>query len=134
MTVPQFMRQAPFCMIPLDLIFRADGNLSDLRTFAALDFKCGKRGWWYGPMSDILTITKMADSTVRNSIKRLEKWGYIQTRQMDKQHEFVLHFTILARNVAAPAISDEGVRRYSGGGSADTVANHPIEKPQRETL
>ena len=148
MTVPtQMMRQAPFCMVPLDLMFHAEVTRADLQVFAVLDFKCGKRGWWYGPIADICKTGQcMGDSTVRKSIDFLERAGYIQTRKLGKAHDFVLHFTILARNVPAPALDERTLRQKMSGPSARKIADPPPEnertlrqkmsgasKPQRET-
>ncbi len=93
---------APFTITPYSMITDADIQASDMKAYGYIDYRAGKRGWCYCPVSDICETIHLSDKMVRLAIKKLEQKGYITTRRLGRQHAFTLLFTIPSRVQSAP--------------------------------
>lgn len=100
--------EALWCKVPMDLILDEEITKSDLKVFGYIDYRIGKRGAWYMPISEIKEGVHLSDKMVRLAVEKLERKGYITTKRLGKEHKFVLLFGIVARTQEAsqPSTSD----------------------------
>ena len=115
--------QAPFSQIPLDLLVAPGITPAAIVVYGYLDFLSGKRGWWRGPIVEVLEAMghKYDHSTFRAACKLLVVGGWIATKQLGKGHGFVLLFSIVPQTRSIP-VTATATPPIDGGGSADFPA------------
>ncbi|MEX0782142.1 MAG: hypothetical protein WD557_05790 [Dehalococcoidia bacterium] len=86
--------------MPLSLAFSDALTATDLRVYAAIDYRCGKSGEWYGRQSEIRELIgerRVAPRTVRESVDKLRELGFILTKRLGADKSTVLLYAIPAR-------------------------------------
>ena len=77
-------------------------TLTDLRVYAYIDHRCGKRGYWYGPQREIAADMEISERAVRESVGRLVDWGYLETERQGIKRGTVLLYTMVPVMAAVP--------------------------------
>jgi len=89
--------EATWCKMPMDLICDDDITKSDLKVFGYLAHRAGPRGWFYAPISDIISAVNLSDKMIRLACQKLKTKGYLKTQRLGKAYNFWLKFTISTR-------------------------------------
>ncbi len=94
--------EAPWAKLPLSLIRDPEMTRGDVMVYGLLDYRAGKRGWFWGAQIDFATELGIGLRSVNRSVQKLEVAGYITTRAggMRKHNRRVYY--ILARTIAVP--------------------------------
>lgn len=91
----------PFSIIPLSLW---ELPPTVVRVYAALDEKCGKRGWWYGPRRALCAATGLGERTIERAVQQLREGGYIDTDRIQTPEGLVSRYMVVARSVPPPPL------------------------------
>lgn len=86
--------EAPWAKVPLSLLDERGVTLADVRVYAYINFRAGKRQWWYGRQQEIAEATGIVDRTVRRSIDSLRAWGFIGTERLGADQGTCLLYTV----------------------------------------
>jgi hypothetical protein len=117
--------EAPWAKIPKALLRDEKITGADLRTYWAIDYLAGKRGWWYGSQEMLAEEAGISPRTLERSCQRLKARGYISTRRLGMKYHTWTMYHVLARTVAAPAEPDERPRSRAGSDPAAERAPIP---------
>lgn len=89
--------EAPWCKMPMALIYDEEITKSDLKVFGYIDHRCGKQGTWYMPIDEIVADVHLSEKMIRLAIAKLKRKGYITTKRLGRAQHFKLQFGIVAR-------------------------------------
>lgn len=129
--------EAPWCKMPLEILFDHNLPQAAIIIYGAIDFLCGKQGWVIVPLADIIAILRdkfsivYSDSQVRRAIRLLrdEKRKYIQTQQLGREWNFKLRFTIPARSIDVPVLHTPLGKNAEGGMQKCTPPSAKMHTP-----
>jgi hypothetical protein len=115
----------PWAKVPMSLVTSPGITLSDVELYVYLDYRAGRRGWWYGSQPVITTETALPLRTVQRSVAALSAAGYIAVERLGTDYATVNKYIILARTVSVeperPAKNGASVSEF-GGTDAPTLA------------
>jgi DNA-binding transcriptional ArsR family regulator len=114
--------EAPWAKVPLSLLRDPELTRNDLALYGLLDYRAGKRGWFWGAQIDFATELKMSARTVSSAVERLLNKGYITTRKGGiKKHNRLVYY-ILARTIDVPPAKVSSTQPV-----AETLTQHVAE-------
>ncbi len=134
---------APWFKAPLALAFDEELTLADVRVYAAIDYRAGPRGYWWGthqaisdetcPHTDATRATcpghepTVAQRSIERCVRRLETRGYIGTTRLGLQYQNATMYFVLARTIDGP----DGPDRDEGLDLTDWPATSTLERAAR---
>ena len=128
--------EAPWAKMPLSLLRDQSMTRSDLLVYSWLDYKAGKRGWFWGAQGDFAQELGIGLRSVNRAIRGLMVKGYVATRAggMKRHNQYVYY--ILARTIDVPdSHPNQHHDRYATDGVLTTpqmAQTIPQTPPQRE--
>ncbi len=95
--------EAPWAKLPLSLLQDPEIKRSDLLVYALLDYRAGKRGWFWGAQIDFAQELGIGRQAVNAACHKLEEKGYITTAKGGIRKHNRLIYGIVARTQELPS-------------------------------
>lgn len=80
-TLRQVLVEAPWCKMPMALAVGAGWTKTDVAVYAYLDYRAGKRGWFYDTQQSIVEALGSSLTGVKRSIAALKDAGYVDVER-----------------------------------------------------
>jgi hypothetical protein len=120
--------------MPLQVAEDPSLSLADLKVYVALDYLCGKRGWWYGSQASIAERLHLSTRSVERSVAKLVEAEHIGTRRLGIRFRTWTMYHVLARTIDAPdEPTGEIARADILVGSDPTKMSDPIPQTTPQT-
>ena len=103
-----------FSQIPVYVFLDPDLTHADLVVYAALDFLCGKRGYWHVDQNNIFDsirdqligeipiLMDLSNKSIRRAVDKLRQKDYIRTEQMGLKMNHILEYYVMFRKPVDP--------------------------------
>lgn len=129
--------EAPWAKVPLHVAADESLTLGDLRAYIAIDYLAGKRGWWYGPQSEIAELMGVHENTVQRAVQALRDAGHISTVRLGLSQKRVTRYYVHARTLDTDVDTIRGVTETPSEVSTETTADggsNTTDLPQTESI
>lgn len=70
--------EAPWCKMPMELAMEPSWSKTEIAVYAYLDWRAGKRGWFYESQQAIVEATGVSIASVKRAIASLKEHGFIE--------------------------------------------------------
>lgn len=114
--------EAPWAKVPLALLEEPTITLADIKTYAAIDFLAGKRGWWYGSHKMVAARAGTSQRASERSTVKLVELGFLASKRLGMKFRTWTQYWVVARTTKGPNEPTEEVWDHDSVGEPDPPA------------